>query len=157
MADSTQQQRAIDALAREVVAEVSPAELPLFGATAARYHADPAAALATGSHTDETLGFGVETMAVLVAPFALDLVKRLFVTLAEKLGEGAADSIIQRVLARIGHDPHAPAAPTETPLTPEQLAIVGDTARTEAAQLALPPEQAEALANAVVAALATRT
>jgi hypothetical protein len=157
MTDTTEQRRAIDALAREVVAEVSPAELPLFGATAARYHADPAAALATGSHADETLGFGVETVAVLLAPFALDLVKKLFVTLAEKLGEGAADGIVQRVLARFGHDPQASAAATEAPLTPAQLAIVGDTARTEAAQLALPPEQAEALANAVVAALATRT
>ena len=47
--------------------------------------------------------------------------------------------------------------PVAAPLTPEQLTVIGDTARAEAADLNLTPDRADALANAVVAALATRT
>ena len=159
MADATQRQQAVDALARQVVADVSPAELPLFGATAARYHADPAATLATKPSSDETLGFGAETVAVLVAPYALDLIQRLFAKLADRLGESAADGLTHRILSLFGRDRHESAvtAAQADPLTPEQLSVIGETARAEAAELALPKEQSEALANAVVAALATRT
>jgi len=157
MTDDTVIQDAVDALARHVVAEQAPAELPLFNATAARYRADPAGTLSAGSKVDETLGFGIETAVVLLAPFALELVKRVFTQLVDKFGDSAADSIAGRVSALFGRDAKERAAPADVPLTAEQLAVVSTTAREQAAQLKMPAAQADALANAVIAALATRS
>lgn len=147
----------IDDWARDVVREQSPAEVPLFTLTADRYRQDPTATLAAPSSSDEKLGFGVETAVVLVAPFALDLVRRIFERLADKLGEQAADTIAGRIGRLFRRDDAREAAAAEPDaLTPEQLALIGQTAREEAAELHLPPEQAQALANGVIAALATR-
>lgn len=158
MTDDTAVQDAIDALARQVVAEQAPAELPLFNATATRYRQDPVGTLAASSKVDERLGFGVETAVVLLAPFALELVKRIFTQLADKLGDSAADSIAGRVSALFRRDPHEGKSPeADVALTAEQLALVSQTAREQAAQLKMPTAQADALANAVIAALATRS
>ena len=147
---------AVEALARRAVADVSPAELPIFAATAARYRADPQGT--TAPPTPKVLGFGVETAVVLVTPYALELVKRLFSRLSEKLGDSAADSIAGRITAWFGHKPEAAAEEKEPePLTAEQLALIAETTRTEAASLTLAPAESERLADAIVAALATRT
>jgi hypothetical protein len=167
MADDSIRQQATDALAKRIVSEVSPAELPLFDLTAARYHADPAGTLDAKGSSDEALGFGVDTAVVLIAPFALDLVKRIITRIAEKVGDSAADSLAARIAHALGGKKAAPAAPTgqapdaapdqrPEPLTPEQLALVDQTARAEAHHLKLPPDRADALANGLVAALATR-
>jgi hypothetical protein len=165
MADDSIRQQATDALAKRIVSEVSPAELPLFDLTAARYHADPAGTLDAKGSSDEALGFGVDTAVVLIAPFALDLVKRIISRIAEKVGDSAADSLAARIAHALGgKKAAAPAGPAPDaapdkgpePLTPEQLALVDQTARAEAHHLKLPPDRADALANGVVAALATR-
>lgn len=152
----TVREQAVDVLARQVVATVSPAELPLFRATASRYRTDPDGTLAVQPRADEALGFGAEAAVVLVTPFALDLARRLLTRLAEKLGDGAADTLAARILARLGASGAPAPAPRGPGLTAEQLAVVAQTTRAEAAEMALPPEQAERLADAVVATLATR-
>ena len=157
MAEPSIQERAVEALARRTVADVSPAELPLFTATAARYRADPAAVLTPRRTGTDTLGFGVETAVVLVTPFALDLVKRMFDRLGEKLGSAAADSLAGRITSWLSGKPKRPEDPGPEPLTADQLALVAETTRAEAAALTLPPDESERLADAVVAALATRT
>lgn len=155
MADDAARQEAMDALARQVVADVSPAELPLFDATADRYRADSEGTLAASSDSDEPLGFGVETAIVLLAPFALEFVKGIFTRIAQKAGDGATDAIAHRISKLFGGAQPEPAGPA--PLTPEQLALVDEAAREEARHLKLPPDRAKALADGVVAALATRT
>ena len=148
---------AVEALARHAVAEVSPAELPIFAATAERYRADPQATLQPAAKV-VPLGFGVETAVVLVTPYALDLVKRLFSRLTEKLGDSAADSIAGRITTWLGRKPDGAEEQNEAePLSAEQLALIADTTRAEAASLALAPAESERLADAIVAALATRT
>ena len=146
---------AVEALARHAVAEVSPAELPIFAATAERYRADPQATLQPAAKV-VPLGFGVETAVVLVTPYALDLVKRLFSRLTEKLGDSAADSIAGRITTWLGVKPEDAEEAAE-PLSAEQLSLIADTTRAEAASLALAPAESERLADAIVAALATRT
>ncbi len=157
MADEALRWRAIDALARQVVADDAPAELPLFAATADRFRSDPDGTLSAAPAKDETLGFGLETAVVLVTPFVLELVKRIFTRVADQLGDQAADGIagrIARIFRRDGGDAADESGPA--PLTPEQLALIGAAAVDEAARLRLPPEKAQALANGVIAALATR-
>ena len=148
-------QQAVDVLARQVVAGVAPAELPLFRATAARYHADPTGTVAAKDRADEPLGFGAEAAVLLITPYALDLARRLLTRLVERLGDGAADTIAGRIVKLFsgGQDRGNDGSVS---LSAEQLRVIGDTARAEAGQLALPPDQAERLADAVVAALATR-
>jgi len=160
MVEEAVRQQAVDALARHVVAGVSPAELPLFRATASRYHADPEGTLAVKARTDETLGFGAEAAVVLITPYALDLVKRVLTRVAAKVGDGAADSLAARIVKLFGGGSGAEKKAEKdaaAPLSAEQLSLIGETARAEAGQLALPPDQADRLADAVVAALATRT
>jgi hypothetical protein len=164
MVEPTVRQQAVDALARQVVAGVSPAELPLFRATAARYHADPTGTVAAKPKTDETLGFGADAAVLLITPYALDLVKRLFTRVVEKVGDGAADSLAARIVKLFGGGPDKDQKDQKdqkgddaAPLSADQLRLVADTARAEAGQLALPADQADRLADAVVAALATRT
>jgi len=149
--------QAVEALARQAVSDVSPAELPLFSASAARYRKDPGEALRSGGSGDRALGFGVEASLVLVTPFALELVKRMFTRLAEKLGDSAADSLAGRITRWFSgredepEESHEPAA-----LSADQLRLVSDVTRVEAASLQMPAEQSERLADAVIAALATR-
>jgi hypothetical protein len=153
----TLQDQAVEALARQVVSEVSPAELPLFSASAERYRADPSGALRSGGAGDRALGFGVETAVVLVTPFALDLVKRMLTRLAEKLGDNAADSMAGRIARWFGAEPQTPAEPDEAAaLSADQLRVVAEVTRTEAASLDMPSDQSDRLADAVIAALATR-
>lgn len=142
---------------RQAVAAVSPAELPIFSATAARYRADPQSTMAPAAARSSTLGFGAEAAVVLVTPFALDLVKRLFTRLSEKLGDSAADSLAGRITSWFAGKPDDPEGPVEPePLSAEQLALIADTTREEAAALSLAPAESERLADAIVAALATR-
>ena len=154
VAESAADTRAVDLLARQVVAEVAPAELPVFEATAKRYHQDPDAALAAKAKADETLGFGAESVVILLAPFALELAKRVLGKLSEKVGDDVGDSLAAKVLGWFGKDEKTKDVAA---LTADQLALVAQTARSEAAELSLPPDQSERLADAVVAALATRT
>jgi hypothetical protein len=157
MAEQEIRRQAIDVIARRVVADVSPAELPLFRATASRYHSDPSGTVGVKPKADETLGFGAEAAVVLITPYALDLVKRLFNRIVEKVGDGAADSLAARIVKLFGGDAKESQRDGVAPLTAEQLRLVADTARAEAGQLALPPDQADRLADAVVATLATQT
>jgi len=152
----TVRDQAIEALARRAVTDVSPAELPIFTATAARYRADPKGTMADATAGDRALGFGVEAAVILVTPFALDLVKRLFTRLSEKLGDSAADSLAGRITTLFGGRPDDGVSTEPEPLSPSQLALIAETTRAEAAGLALAPEESDRLANAVVAALATR-
>lgn len=158
MAELSQQELAVEALARQAVAQVSPAELPLFRATAVRYREDPRGTLAPRPAASDALGFGAEAAVVLITPFALDLAKRILTTISDKLGEAAADSLAGRITAWFSaKGGHPPGAPEPEPLTAGQLALIAEATRTEAAALDLPADEQERLADAVVASLATRT
>lgn len=156
MASHSVRDQAVEALARLAVTDVAPAELPLFSASAARYRDDPRAALSPGGSGGRALGFGVETAVVLVTPFALDLVKRLFTRLAEKLGDSAADSLAGRIMRWFDAGDTSPETVAPGALSADQLRLVADVTRAEAASLQMPADQSKRLADAVIAALATR-
>jgi hypothetical protein len=157
----------VEELARDVVSQVSPAELPLFRATAAQYFADPRRATSRREGADETLGFGAEAAVLLVGPFALELVKGVLTRLLGTVGNAAADGLASRLRRALAGDKPAPGpAVPERPadaqqldaqqLDAQQLALVRRTAADEARRLTLPEADASRLADAVVAALATR-
>jgi hypothetical protein len=152
----TRRNEAVEALAREMIGRVSPVELPLLHPTALRYFADPQGTLTARKSSDEALGFGVETAAVLLSPFALELAKSVLTRLLEGIGDAAADGLAHRVLRWLKPDAGERSSQGPEPLDAAQLALVRQTANEEAHRLALPPEQSTRLADALVASLATR-
>lgn len=160
---------AVEALARDLVADVSPAELPLFRATADSYYADPGRALDARGRADESLGFGVEAAVTLVGPFALDLVRRVLTSLTDRVGDALAEAVARRLERRpatattprtatgVGTGPtgETPSGGPE-PFDPAQLGLLRRVAEEEARRMELTPERAQRLADALVASIATR-
>jgi hypothetical protein len=157
MTDAASDQAVLD-LARDLVAQAAPHELPLFAATSAAYLAHPGDAV--GGDRDQALGFGVEAAAAFLTPAALVVARAAIEALrgalgrsAERAADQAADGIIDRILHRGGHgDDGAPA-----PLSREQLVAVRDTAVAKAKALGLSAKQADMLGDALAGKLAIGT
>ena len=58
-------------VARDVLAEIAPQEVPIFAAASRAYFADPASALEQSRSKENILGFGTEAAAVLFTPAVL--------------------------------------------------------------------------------------
>ena len=148
-------------LSREVVQSVAPAELPLFGAIGREYAKDPERALKAIRGRDEVLGFGV-LAGVLLTPAVISVAEVVVKFVAGellKLGQQAAgaavDSTVRGVLAR-GAAAKAPGQPAAVPaLSAAQLTEVRRIAINRGLAIQLPRDQAERLADAMVARLAT--
>lgn len=146
-------------LAREVVADTAPAELPLFRATSRAFFEDPDRALQQRSK-DEMLGFGVETVALLT-PYALAIAKPvitlLMSELAKQVQERSADTVVtwvRRLLRRPDEDvTEQGTEPEIPPLSAEQLSRVRRLALDKARELDLDEGKAALLADAMVGRL----
>ena len=149
-------------LSRDVVQAVAPAELPLFNAISREYAKNPDKAVKAAADGDEVLGFGVAAGLLLtpiimsVAQTVLKFVRDEILKLARQEATNAVDktarTLVARVLAPKAQDKalphHAPA------LNPDQLLEVRKVAISRALSLDLPRDQAERLADAMVARLA---
>jgi hypothetical protein len=159
-------------LARAAVAQAAPEELPLFRATSEAYFKDPAA-LERQASGDDLLGFGVADALVLVTPIALSVAREVLDFVVDEVGAHARETgrdVIDRLADRLlrrgdrdaqvgdgaerGGDMAASAAADVLSLTDEQLRQVRALAVEKAQQLALPPEQANLLADSLVGSLA---
>jgi hypothetical protein len=148
------------ALARSVVAQVAPGELPLFGAVSKAYARDPQRAVRATESKDEMLGFGVLAAAPLLTPIVISVAEYVLrfvgtelLKAAKNEGTGAIDRAVHGVAVRL-------TGPAETPqrtparLTPEQLADIRAVAVERAVALKLSAPKAEQLADSLVASLA---
>jgi hypothetical protein len=68
--DATQNQLATD-VARDLVGQLAPEEMPLFRATSEAYLKDPQKVLKEHTGEDEMLGFGTGEVVSLLTPVAL--------------------------------------------------------------------------------------
>jgi hypothetical protein len=161
-------------LARDLVAELAPHELPLFGPISRAYFADPERAARSEGGDDEMLGFGVAGAESFITPALLAVLSPVVAYLLDQVKsaasrEGSALAIewVRWVIARarppsgasagaVATGTSAGAAPAGAPrgLTPVQLAWVRDTVLKRASELRLPPGRAELLADAVTGRLA---
>ena len=89
-------------VARQLVTQAAPQELPLFRATSEAYFADPEKTLARRGGKDEMLGFGVEAAVILITPVALDVAKRVVAWVAGQVG----DSVKKEGSEKIGEVVH---------------------------------------------------
>lgn len=147
-------------LARDVVGSMAPAEVPLFNVVSREYAQDPDRALKAASGKDEVLGFGVEA-GILLTPFVISVAETVIKFIGGellKLGQQAAGAAVdQAVRGAVGHalaSPSPGAKGKAVALSAAQLAEVRKVALGRAVALQLPHDQAERLADSMVARLA---
>ena len=154
-------QELVTELARHLVQEAAPEELPLFRATSEAYFKDPAKTLARSQDKDEMLGFGAEAVVVLLTPVALEVAKSVVAwvaarvrSAAEREAGGMIDDAVGGLFRRL-RGSRAEPEPAAPELSDEELAEVRRVAFEKARQLDLPKAKAELLADSVVGSLAT--
>jgi hypothetical protein len=143
-------------LARGVVADASPAELPLFRATSAAYMRDPQSVLEARRGREESLGFGVEAAVLLVTPAALQAARSVLEFLAAQV-VGAAESETSDQVRRRVHELFSrdvTPGPAGTALSREQLERVRRIAFDAGIQAQLPEREANMVADSMVGRLA---
>jgi hypothetical protein len=163
MAAVSEQELVAD-LARTVINEVAPHELPLFRPVSTAYFVDPDAVVRQRPR-DELLAFGTESLLALtpyVLAIATPVIGLLLDGVRKAVQEESADVVrplVRRLIRRTPRDgegePQAAAA--LLPLTPDQLGEVRRLAVEKARQLDLPEATAKLLADAMVGSLAVPT
>jgi hypothetical protein len=143
-------------VARDVLSEIAPDELPIFPAASRAYVADPAAALRGLGAKDEMLGFGLEALAAAATPVVLIVVSEVFQFLTGVATKAVADGLTREISEIVKamfkrFRPSAPGIPSV--LTREHIATVHGNVLLAAQRLRLPQDKALALANAVTAQL----
>lgn len=143
-------------VARDVLSQIAPDELPIFPAASRAYVADPAAALRGLRAKDEVLGFGMDALAAGATPVVLIVVTELFQFLTGVAAKAVADGlskeiseVVQAMFKRFR--PSSPSTPSV--LTREHITAVHNNVLLAAQRLHLPKDKATALANAVTARL----
>lgn len=142
-------------LARDVLGDVAPEELPLFAVTSELYRRDPRAVEAQAG-SDDMLGFGADVIAAM-APIVLSVAGEVVSTLLKQLRmavEGESESAVKALVRRMLRSDRSE-APSGAALTTQQLREVRDVALSRARALNVPEKDAQLLAEAMVGRLAT--
>lgn len=142
-------------VARGVVRQVAPQEMPLFRANSDRYLKDPQQALRGAHGADNLLGFGAGVDVTLLTPIVLTVVsevmKVLVTEVAKSAGHEAAPIIQEQVRRLFSRFRSAEPQPTDLPpLTHLQLAHIRTIAYDTACRLQISPDQASLLADSTV-------
>lgn len=158
--DQVVDQSLVRDLAKKLLRETAPEELPLLRPASERYFADPEKALRERRSQQEVLGFGGEAVVALLTPIVLSVATDVlteFATEIAKIGGSRGVAAIRAALRRLFRlEPSADeTAPAEIPpITREQLILVRQNAFDRAVMLDLPEAKASLLADAVVGSLA---
>jgi hypothetical protein len=91
----------VEDLARGLVAEVAPAELPMFELVSAGFEEDPARLLGRGGRPGSVLGSGFETVMLVVTPAALAVATAVYQQLVDRVAEFTVDSAITAARKRV--------------------------------------------------------
>jgi len=146
-------------VARKLVTELAPEELPLFRPIADAYFRDASWTLDQRHQGDELLGFGVNEAVVLITPVVLavvhDIVVHLTARLADQLAKEGGD-VVRGWLQRLFGESERPAGATVPALSQAQLAEVRQRAYDTALSHGLKAEKASLVADSLTAGLATQ-
>lgn len=174
MIDTAQQQLIAD-LARDLLAETAPQELPLFRASSEAFFKDPQRVMSGAVGKDEPLGFGAGEGTSFIAPVILAVVTQVVTFLAAEVGKAAQSEgsafvtdTVKALFKRFRPAPAAEKQPTGEapspskpptpapvpPVTPELLQRVRELAFQQAKQLRLSDSNARLLADSLVGSLA---
>jgi hypothetical protein len=143
-------------VARDILADIAPQELPIFPAVSKAYFADPAIALNKLRSRDTALGLGIESLAILLTPIVLHILTEAFQILMEAAKKAVTDGLAKEIpdamkmmLKRFrGSGPSVP-----PPAGKLQLDAIRAKIQLTAKEMQLPDDKIEALLNAVAAQL----
>ena len=138
-------------VAREVITQIAPEELPLFRSTSTAYFQNPEHVVKEEQNQDELLGFGGGEVVVLLTPYVLQIMTEVVKFVAGEVQKSLAvesasliSEIVKKLFKRV-----RPEENDLVPLTAAQLAQVRAVAYEKACQLKLPDGQANLLADAI--------
>jgi hypothetical protein len=157
--DYSDQNQLIADLARDIVAQTAPQELPLFRTMSAAYFKNPEKLLKGQSEKDEMLGFGVAGVVIMLTPTILaimsQVVQFIITEVQKSVATNSADVINDLVSKMFKKFRPAEKKDRENlpALTTEQLKRVRNMAYQEARKLALSDAQAGLLADSIVGSL----
>ncbi len=157
MEDSANNQL-VTQVAKDLLSQVAPQEMPLFRSISASYFKNPEKTLADQKAKDELLGFGAAEAVTLFTPVVLamssDVIKFLFAE-AQKAMKSESTSLINDTVKSWFSKVHGTEdKKSPPPLTAEQLEQVRKIAIKKAGQLKLSKENTQLLADAIVGSLA---
>jgi hypothetical protein len=117
--DEMSQEQLVAVLAREMVVQVAPQELPLFRATSQAYFQNPNKLFQGQSPKDEMLGFGAGGAVTLLTPFILSILTEVVKYLASEFastlkseGAGYINEMVKASFQKFRRQPQAEAAAT---------------------------------------------
>lgn len=160
---SSDRNQLIADVARDVVAQVAPQELPFFRATSVAYFKNPEKALKQQRGKDEMLGFGGGEMVTLLTPVVLtvmtEVVTFAMATVKESLVQGSAELLSEHAkkMFKKFRAEGKNEAGTPAPFTLQQIARVHKLVYEKFLELKLSEALANRLADAVVATLISGT
>jgi hypothetical protein len=152
--------RTADDLARRVVRMIAPEELTSFDIVATPYLESPEQAerRLRQAH-DDPLGFGLGDIVAMATPVIALVSGSVITAVSDSVGKAVRDgtaSAARKAWRKLRGKPAEPLELPSTPLTKAQLAEVREIALARALSLGMKQQKAEALADAVVAALVLR-
>lgn len=153
MADVLWNQLVTD-VARDVIAQTVPDELPIFQETSEAFFRDANKLLKSRTGRDERLGFGPEAAsAILMTPFIISFVEEALKALVEEVKGSQA---VKGAFGNLFHHKREEKK-VSLPLSQEQLGRVAEVVRTTAIARGLSKEQGDQFSDAIVARLALGT
>jgi len=151
------QQQATTNLARMVIEQLAPQELPLFRTTSEAFFQNPDAAMRSQAGKDELLGFGMAEAVTYLSPVTLIVAQQV----VEFAMEPAKDSIqqgigglIARIFVKVGLVRKPDVAGTIQPLTPSQLARARELAIETLHRYNFPKDKSDLVADTLIGKLA---
>lgn len=160
--DNSNQNQLTANIARDIVSQMAPQEIPLFRANSELYFKDPQKALKSQEGSDDMLGFGTGEAVAYLTPIILtvsfEVVKFVTEEVKKSLKTESTNAIneaVQRMFKKFRPIPVTGQAedPAPTMLTVEQLREVHQRAFEKACQLRLSEAKARQLADSLVGEL----
>jgi hypothetical protein len=144
-------------VARDILADIAPQELPIFPAVSKAYFADPAVALNKLRSRDTALGLGIESLAILLTPIVLHIVTEAFQILMEAAKKAVTDGLAKEIpdaMKMMLRRFRASGPSVPPPVGTLQMDAIRAKIRLTAKEMQLPDDKIEALLDAVAAQLA---
>ena len=159
MTDAPQNQLAAD-VARDLVSQMAPQEMPLFRANSQAYFKDPQKMLADQPGKDEMLGFGTGEVVAYLTPVVLSVAVEVIKFLTEEVrkslqseSSSAINDAVKGMFSRFRPVAAQAEKPASVTLTVEQLQQVRKLAFDKARQLRLSEARATQLADSLIGGL----
>jgi hypothetical protein len=118
--DDLSQERLVEVLAKDLVAQIAPQELPLFRSTSQAYFQNSDKYFKGQESKDEMLGFGVGESVTLLTPFILSILVEIVKYLSNEFAstvktEGASyiNEMVKQSFQKFRRQPLEPKAPGE--------------------------------------------